>query len=591
MIMASDLHQTPASTRPYDVIILGTGLGGGMLGSILAKHDLKVLMIDSDTHPRFTIGEATTPDTNFRLKLLGTKYGVPEIANLSAFHDLRDTVGPSSGIKRAFSFLYQRDGQDQRAKESHQYPTLAPPMGPDAHFFRQDTDAFMMASAVGYGATVRQQTRVQDIQIDDEGVTVTSDRQETFRARYLVDGTGMRSVLANRFDLRVGPERFRTNSRAIYTHMVGVKPYDMVGGSRSEHQHKYPLSQSTLHHVFEGGWFWVIPFNNHADATNPLCSVGLVLNRNVHPETGMDPEEEFWSHVRRFPDMMRHFEGARAVRNWTSTGRLQYGSKTITGPRFCLLAHAGFFIDPLYSTGLALTTAMVDLLSAQLLKSFRTGDFSPEAFEKLNGFFDRNITYADQMVSSSFVSFRDYDLWDAWFRVWVVGLFIGTAVNATIYLKYVETGRQDVLDNSITEPNDMILGGRYPEFQKLFTVALATMDQVRDGQLDPKQGAQQIRGLFKDLPYVPSYWRWSDPEVRTTPAFTLWGMTKMYFWFQLFCPKHLRQPLFDWNSLTAYRYILKAVLKSNRLARQRRSFYTRDVFKAWNMDWKASRAS
>src|SRR2546426_8659023 len=114
----------------YDVIILGTGIGGTMLGAILARNKLRVLMLDSETHPRFTIGEATTPDTNFRLKLLGLKYDIPEITNLSSFHDLRDKVGPASGTKRAFSFLYHREGQEQNPFETHQYPTLAPPMGP-----------------------------------------------------------------------------------------------------------------------------------------------------------------------------------------------------------------------------------------------------------------------------------------------------------------------------------------------------------------------------------------------------------------------------------------------------------------------------
>lgn len=575
------------SDNKYDVIVLGTGIGGSMLGAILAKQKLNVLMIDSETHPRFTIGEATTPDTNFRLKLLGLKYDVPEIAHLSAFHPVRDYVSPACGVKRAFSFLYQSEGREQSPTETHQYPTLAPPMGPDLHFFRQDIDAYVMAVAVGYGAKIRQQTRIAGIDVEDDGVTLVSDKGETFKASYLVDGTGIRSVLAQKFQLRDDPAKFRTNSRAIFTHMVGVKHYEQIGSSPKQHGLKYPLSQSTLHHVFEGGWFWVIPFNNHADSTNPLCSVGLVLNREIHPETGMHAEEEFWSFVRKFPEMVRQFDGAQAVRNWTSTGRLQYGSKTITGPRYCLLAHAGFFIDPLYSTGLALTTAMVDLLAGRLLEAFRTDNFSLEHFEPLNDFFATNIKYADEMVACSFVSFRDFDLWDAWFRVWVVGLFIGTALNASLYLKYLETKDKRVLEMSGKEPHTVLLGGRFPEFQELFRHALAHMDSVRDGQSSPSEAAQQIRALFKGIKYFPTYFRWHEASVRTTPAFTLWGMTRMYFWFLFRSPPHLRKPLFDWNPFTAYLYIAKSVLENRRLSRRRNRFYIRDVFRAWNGDWKS----
>ena len=108
------------NNNEYDVIILGTGIGGTMLGAILARHKLRVLMLDSETHPRFAIGEATTPDTNFRLKLLGLKYELPEISFLSAFQPLRDYISPACGVKRAFSFLYQREGKDQIATETHQ---------------------------------------------------------------------------------------------------------------------------------------------------------------------------------------------------------------------------------------------------------------------------------------------------------------------------------------------------------------------------------------------------------------------------------------------------------------------------------------
>src|ERR1043165_3700586 len=85
----------------YDVLILGTGIGGGMLGAILAHHGLSVLMLDSESHPRFAIGEATTPDTNFRLKLLSLKYDLPEIANLSSFHATRDNISAAWGDRKS----------------------------------------------------------------------------------------------------------------------------------------------------------------------------------------------------------------------------------------------------------------------------------------------------------------------------------------------------------------------------------------------------------------------------------------------------------------------------------------------------------
>jgi hypothetical protein len=65
-------------------------------------------------------------------------------------------------------------------------------------------------------------------------------------------------------------------------------------------------------------------------------------------------------------------------------------------------------------------------------------------------------------------------------------------------------------------------------------------------------------------------------------------MTRMYFWFLFRSPRHLRKPLFDWNPFTAYLYIAKSVLENSRLSRRRNRFYIRDVFRAWNADWKVA---
>lgn len=578
----------PMTTQTdYDVIILGTGIGGGMLGAILARHGIRVLLIDSAAHPRFAVGEATTPDTSFRLKILAAKYDVPEIANLSTFHKLRDHVSAACGVKRSFSFLYQREGQEQNPKESHQYPTLAPPMGPDCHFFRQDTDAYMLAIAVNNGAETRQQTKVNDIEIASDHVSVTLEKGRKLTAQYMVDAAGFRSPVADKLGMRGKPEEFfKTNSRSIFTHMVGVRFYDQVGAERSEYELKYPLSQATLHHVIDGGWFWVIPFNNHADAVNPLCSVGLTLDRNKYPETGMDAEEEFFHFVNRYPSMKRQFEGARAVRNWVSTGRIQYCSSRTVNDRCALLAHAGAFIDPLFSPGLNLTASNTDLLAQCLLKAFKeTGDFSREAFKIVEDRFQANLKYFDRVVGTAFVSFGNYQLWDAWFRVWVVGLLVATELNADLYLRYLQTGDIKVLDESQDLPYAAVLGAAFEPHAKVYDSMYKEIESYERGEISAETAADRIRAGFKGLSYVPTYWRWHDSRVRTTPAFTVWGMTKMYFWYYLRAPRAVSRQLYGWSPITAYRYILHSIADNNGASRRRNRSYLRDVFRAWNRDW------
>ncbi|MEL6321699.1 MAG: hypothetical protein AAFQ57_13785, partial [Cyanobacteria bacterium J06626_14] len=152
-----------SSAELYDVAVLGTGIGGTLTSAILSRNGLRTVMIDGGVHPKFAIGESTTPDTTIRMKLMAKRFGVPEIANLANFYSLRDKVGSSSGVKRGFSFLYHHPGQEQKPEESQQLPTLTAPFGPDCHWFRQETDAYMMAVAIQYGTTVSQNTKVTEI--------------------------------------------------------------------------------------------------------------------------------------------------------------------------------------------------------------------------------------------------------------------------------------------------------------------------------------------------------------------------------------------------------------------------------------------
>lgn len=570
----------------YDVIILGSGIGGSMLGAILARHGVEVLLVEAGVHPRFAVGEATTPDTSCRFKLMALKYDVPEIANLATFHKLRHHVGASSGVKRAFSFLYHREGREQNPKESHQFPTLAPPLGPDCHLFRQDTDAYMLAVAAKYGADVRQRLRIKDVSIRERGVTLTSEQGEQFFCQYVADASGFHSPLARKFNLREDPATLSTNSRAIFTHMIQVPHYDAIGASPPEYELKYPLSQGTLHHVFEGGWLWVIPFNNHKDAVNPLCSVGLLLNRERYPETGMEAEEEFYLFVNRFPAMRRQFEHAKAVRNWVSTGRLQYCSKKTVGYRFCLLAHAAGFIDPLYSSGLNLTVANIDHLVKRLIPALGDGDFSERRFEEVDHQFQISLRHYDQVVAASFQAFPHFDLWDAWYRLWVVGNFTATALNTNLYFKYLNTKDSCWLNKSEDLPYRGVLGSTFEPQRDLFDRASQQMAAFQSGALSAHEAASNIRALYKDPPHLPGYYHWSDARVRTTPSFTVWQATRLFNWYFWNMPREMKKQIFDWSMLKAYAYIFKGIRESGFLARRVKRHYLRDTFMSWNRDWQ-----
>ncbi|WP_029393796.1 NAD(P)/FAD-dependent oxidoreductase, partial [Streptomyces sp. TOR3209] len=179
--------------RVFDVAIVGGGIGGTMLGTVLARHGVRVLLLEGSGHPRFAIGESTVPETTFGLRVLARRYDVPELEHLATNAALRRHVSSNCGVKRNFSFVHHREGEPTRPDECTQYPTWGPPLGPDSHYFRQDVDAYLFHVAVSYGVTAYTHTMVDDVKFEEDGATLVTRDRGSFRASYVVDAGGMRA--------------------------------------------------------------------------------------------------------------------------------------------------------------------------------------------------------------------------------------------------------------------------------------------------------------------------------------------------------------------------------------------------------------
>ncbi len=114
----------------------------------------------------------------------------------------RRNISPSAGLKQSFGQAYHRAGEAYRIEETHNIVTPLAHFFRDTHFFRQDVDEYLVKTAIHYGVDYRDRTNVTGIAFDDEGVSVTTEAGECFRARYFVDGAGFRSPLAEQLGLR-----------------------------------------------------------------------------------------------------------------------------------------------------------------------------------------------------------------------------------------------------------------------------------------------------------------------------------------------------------------------------------------------------
>ncbi|WP_437587473.1 NAD(P)/FAD-dependent oxidoreductase [Sorangium sp. So ce1000] len=574
----------------YDVAILGTGIGGTIMGAALARNGARVLLLEQGSHPRFTIGESTIPETTIMFRVLAQRYGVPEIAYLSNYQGVRTFVSSGCGVKRNFSFAYHRPGEPHRGEETTQFPTWAPPFGPDVHFFRQDVDAFMLATAIRYGAVARQQVNVADISIDSTGVRLVSDKGEEFSARFVVDAGGMQAPVARKLKLRNDACPMKTNSRSIFTHMTGVRPYDEVSPSRREHGMPSPLAQGTLHHLFPGGWMWIIPFDNHPSSTSRLCSVGMNLELEGAAPRGDDPEAEFRELVARMPSVARQLEGARAVRNWTSTDRLQFNAARSAGERYALLPHATAFVDPLFSSGLSITVNIINALLWRILAALKDDDFSAERFDYVDEWTRRCFEqYYDRLVSCSYTSFRSFELWNAWHRVWMLGSLYGVSGLFEIHSKFSRTGDPSCFQAFEQKPYRGVQAVDFDEYAALFDAAVGRVEAVRAGALTEREAAGQILELLRESGLGPAPWNLTDPDNRCPGTFTLLPMINLVAWGRFRSPAAVRRHYF----LTGRTGGLVSDIVKNSVDEFRRvgaaaGGVVRDAVLSWNADWKTN---
>ena len=496
--------------KTYDVAILGTGIGGSMLGAILARHGAKVLLIDAGQHPRFAVGESTIPYTLLTLRILADRYDVPEIKALATFTDASRTIGNTFGVKKNFGFLLHHENQPQDPREVSQFSTPGL-LHEAAHLHRQDTDAYLFHVAIRYGCTARQNCRVTEVEFDDSGVTIDTARGEQFRARYLVDASGFRSPLAEKFGLREDPCRFKHHSRSLWTHMLDVTPTDEVFDRPRKHRPPTRWYQGTVHHMFERGWFWVIAFDNNKLSSNPLCSVGLTLDERRYPKPAdISPEEDFYRHAARFPDVARQYEGAKAAREWVSTPRLQYSSSHTVGDRWCLLAHAAGFIDPLFSRGMSNTAEAINSLAWRLIRAVKDDDFSAERFEYVDRLQQRLLNHNDELVNAAFISWCDYDLWSAVFRAWASGTNAGSYRLQKAITDFTRDGRDEHFMALEDPPN---LGLYWPDhdgFAKFFQSMVSLCDSVEQGTLSPRHAADGIYDQLREADFIPKHFGFAE---------------------------------------------------------------------------------
>lgn len=438
-------------THEFDVIIAGTGIYGTSLGAILARQGARVLLIERGRHPRFALGEALLPQSAIWPFVLAQRFGVPELGHLSHADRIVDHITPTCGLKHSIGFAWHAPGETASDAHVHQ---LVPPHLPfysESHLYREDIDLFLLEAARRHGCAYVDETAIDGVTWDADAVTVrTADRAWT--AALFVDATGGRSCLASQEAYRDDVPRARTHSRCIFSHVEGLPPIDDWLDAASEGRR---LHDGTFHHMFPGGWLWVIPFDNFSRSTSPLASIGLMLDPRIHPEDpGLSPEQEFRAIVDRFPTISAQMKDIRAARPFQRTGRLQYSSRTSVGHRHVLAPSTYGFIDPIYSNGLVHAFESVYRVAHHVLGGLGhlpghrpdPARFTAEGLSALDALHEAQWADADRMAASAYAAMHAPDTWGAWTQAWLAQVLFSDLWLQRACFRFFASGRPEDLD-------------------------------------------------------------------------------------------------------------------------------------------------
>jgi FADH2 O2-dependent halogenase len=435
----------------FEIAIVGSGFAGSLLALICRRLGRSVVLIEKGSHPRFAIGESSSPLANLLLEELSDRYDLPRIRPLASWGTWQAAYPKvGCGLKRGFSFYGHEAGKPFRA-DSERRDQLLVAASPrdevaDTHWFRADFDQFLVNEAEAEGVEYLDRTELTALEYRADGVAVSGRRRDGgplhLNARLLVDASGARGFVHKTLRLREGSFPDLPATQSLFTHFEGVRRWDEMEVLKDFGKPPYAVDDAALHHVFDGGWIWVLRFNNG------VVSAGVAAAPWLVEELRLSEGENGWDRLlARFPSIQEQFQDARALRPFVFVDRLPFRSAAAAGANWALLPSAAAFVDPLLSTGFPLTLLGVARLADAIEHSWGM----PELEKQLEVHGAKTLEEADTaaaLVAALYASFADFELFAALSLLYFAAASFGETAR--------RLGRADLAGS--------FLGGDHPAF-------------------------------------------------------------------------------------------------------------------------------
>lgn len=305
----------------YDVLVIGAGPSGALVSSLLNQKGHRVLVLEKQYFPRFSIGESLLPQSMMFLEQAGM---------LAAVHDASFQMKNGA----AFARRQQHESFDFREKSS-------PGWGTTFQVQRDQFDKILADEASSQGVEIRYGQTVTGFKYESAIATLSVDsdcgKQYRVSANLVLDASGFGRVLPRLLNLEKASDFAPKTS--IFTHVK-----DNINHPQFDRE-KILIS---VHSEIRDVWYWLIPFSNGR------CSLGVVYPSGLNSDETIDPElllKEFVSGADFLASILKDADYDTRI---ASVEGYACNVESLYGDGYALLGNAGEFLDPVFSSGVTI---------------------------------------------------------------------------------------------------------------------------------------------------------------------------------------------------------------------------------------------
>ena len=416
----------------YEVAIVGSGFAGSLLARVLATLGYDVVLLERGTHPRFAIGESSTPLANLSLERIGLRYGFDDCYALAAHGRwLAKYPHLRRGLKRGFTFYRHHPGAqfDNRGLESERLLVAASPDDAiaDSHWFRADVDHHVLRTAIEAGVDYKDRIELNGASFSSSDARLTGTRELApfeVRARFVIDASGPGGFLARQLEIPSGLDRTHTRASLVYSHFDGVSLMrDVVPGLP---EGPYPDDWAAVHHVIDEGWMYSLRFDHGTTSAGFL----LMPRGLASLQTGSEVDAAMlWKRLlSRYPTIGAAFDQASPTMPIAFRPMIQHRLTRGVGERWALMPHAYAFVDPLFSTGIAWSLRAVERLALAFEDAKRSDRLpSAETLARYGSHLSAEADQIDLTVAGAYEAMSHFDLFAAQAMLYFVAVSFAEA--------------------------------------------------------------------------------------------------------------------------------------------------------------------